>query len=206
MSQVQVGKKVPDFTLPASNGKDVSLGDFRGKKVVVYFYPKDMTPGCTTESCDFRDYNAQFKELGVEVIGISPDDLVSHDKFIKKYDLPFLLLSDTEHRVCELFGVWKEKTMFGNTFMGVERSTFLIDEQGVLIREWRGVKVDGHVREVLEAVKSAPRFGASRRRRRDGSMLSIDCGPSGASQTGHGIPCHAFLQYICADSSEFWRK
>ena len=149
MSQVQVGKKVPDFTLPASNGKDVSLGDFRGKKVVVYFYPKDMTPGCTTESCDFRDYNAQFKELGVEVIGISPDDLVSHDKFIKKYDLPFLLLSDTEHRVCELFGVWKEKTMFGNTFMGVERSTFLIDEQGVLIREWRGVKVDGHVREVL---------------------------------------------------------
>jgi len=155
MSQVQVGKKVPDFTLPASNGKDVSLGDFRGKKVVVYFYPKDMTPGCTTESCDFRDYNAQFKELGVEVIGISPDDLVSHDKFIKKYDLPFLLLSDTEHRVCELFGVWKEKTMFGNTFMGVERSTFLIDEQGVLIREWRGVKVDGHVREVLEAVKSA---------------------------------------------------
>jgi Peroxiredoxin len=155
MSQVQVGKKVPDFTLPASNGKDVSLGDFRGKKVVVYFYPKDMTPGCTTESCDFRDYNAQFKELGVEVIGISPDDLVSHDKFIKKYDLPFLLLSDTEHRVCELFGVWKEKTMFGNTFMGVERSTFLIDEQGVLIREWRGVKVDGHVREVLEAVKAA---------------------------------------------------
>jgi len=155
MSQVQVGKKVPDFTLPASNGKDVSLGDFRGKKVVVYFYPKDMTPGCTTESCDFRDYNAQFKELGVEVIGISPDALVSHDKFIKKYDLPFLLLSDTEHRVCELFGVWKEKTMFGNTFMGVERSTFLIDEQGVLIREWRGVKVDGHVREVLEAVKAA---------------------------------------------------
>lgn len=155
MSQVQVGKTVPDFTLPASNGKDVSLSDFRGRKVVLYFYPKDMTPGCTAESCDFRDYNAQFKELGAEVIGISPDDLVSHGKFIEKHKLPFLLLSDTEHRVCELFGVWKEKKMFGKTYMGVERSTFLIDEQGVLIREWRGVKVDGHVQEVLEAVKAA---------------------------------------------------
>lgn len=155
MSQVQVGKTVPDFTLPASNGKDVSLSDFRGRKVVLYFYPKDMTPGCTAESCDFRDYNAQFQELGAEVIGISPDDLVSHGKFIEKHKLPFLLLSDTEHRVCELFGVWKEKKMFGKTYMGVERSTFLIDEQGVLIREWRGVKVDGHVQEVLEAVKAA---------------------------------------------------
>jgi peroxiredoxin Q/BCP len=153
MSQVQVGQAVPDFTLPASSGKDVSLSDFRGKKVVLYFYPKDMTPGCTTESCDFRDYNGQFEQLNTVVIGISPDDLKSHEKFIQKYGLPFLLLSDTEHKVCELFDVWKEKNLYGNKHMGVERSTFLIDEEGKLVREWRKVKVDGHVREVLEAVR-----------------------------------------------------
>jgi len=156
MSQVQVGQAVPDFTLPASNGKDVSLSDFRGKKVVLYFYPKDMTPGCTAESCDFRDCNGQFEQLGAVVVGVSPDDLKSHEKFIQKHGLPFLLLSDTEHKVCELFGVWKEKNMYGKKTMGVERSTFLIDEEGKLAREWRKVKVDGHVREVLEAVKELP--------------------------------------------------
>lgn len=153
MSEVQVGQIVPDFTLPGSNGKDVSLSDFRGKKVVIYFYPKDMTPGCTTESCEFRDFHGDYNKLNTEVIGISPDDLKSHDKFIEKYNLPFLLLADEEQKVCQLFDVWKLKSMYGKEFMGVERSTFLIDEEGKLVKEWRKVKVDGHVNEVLEAVK-----------------------------------------------------
>ncbi len=153
MALVQIGEKVADFSLLASNGETVSLSSFRGKKVVIYFYPKDMTPGCTTESCDFRDYNGQFAAHNTEVIGISPDDLKSHGKFVKKYDLPFLLLSDTEHIVSEQFGVWKMKKMYGKEYMGVERSTFLLDEQGVLLREWRSVKVDGHVEDVLVAVK-----------------------------------------------------
>jgi peroxiredoxin Q/BCP len=152
MATIAIGQPVPDFTLPASNGKQVSLSDFRGSKVVLFFYPKDMTPGCTTESCDFRDNYARFTAAKAEVIGISPDDLNSHARFIAKHDLPFLLLSDTDHAVCELFGVWKEKSMYGRKFMGVERSTFLIDEAGVLIREWRKVQVKGHVEEVLAAV------------------------------------------------------
>jgi peroxiredoxin Q/BCP len=154
MSEVNVGEAVADFQLPASSGEAVSLSGFRGKKLVIYFYPKDLTPGCTTESCDFRDFNGQFAALNTEVIGISPDDLKSHGKFIKKYELPFLLLSDTEHTVSEQFGVWKVKKMYGKEYMGIERSTFLLDEQGVLVREWRSVKVDGHVAEVLAAVQS----------------------------------------------------
>ncbi|MFD0676344.1 MULTISPECIES: thioredoxin-dependent thiol peroxidase [unclassified Paenibacillus] len=153
MSTVQIQQTVPDFNLPASNGKDVSLSDFRGKKVVIYFYPRDMTPGCTKESCEFRDYNGQFASLNTEVIGISPDDIASHDNFIAEYQLPFLLLSDVDQKVCNEFGVWKLRERDGQQFYGVERSTFLIDEQGVLVREWRIVQVDGHVAEVLEAVK-----------------------------------------------------
>ena len=153
MSEVRVGEAVADFSLLASNGERVSLSNYRGKKVVIYFYPKDMTPGCTTESCDFRDYNGQFAANNTEVIGISPDDLKSHGKFVKKYELPFLLLSDTEHTVSEQFGVWKLKKMYGKEYMGVERSTFLIDEEGRLVKEWRSVKVDGHVAEVLAAVQ-----------------------------------------------------
>ncbi len=153
MSEVRVGESVADFSLLASNGETVSLSNYRGKKVVIYFYPKDMTPGCTTESCDFRDYNGQFAAHNTEVIGISPDDLKSHGKFVKKYELPFLLLSDTEHTVSEQFGVWKLKKMYGKEYMGVERSTFLIDEEGRLVKEWRSVKVDGHVAEVLAAVQ-----------------------------------------------------
>ncbi|MCM3627983.1 thioredoxin-dependent thiol peroxidase [Paenibacillus glycanilyticus] len=153
MTQVQAGQAVPDFTLPASTGGNISLSDYKGKKLVIYFYPKDNTPGCTVESCDFRDYNGQFKSYNTEVIGISPDDLASHDTFISDFQLPFPLLADTEHTVSELFGVWKERTWNGETFMGIERSTFLIDENGVLAREWRSVSVDGHVLEVLEAVK-----------------------------------------------------
>ncbi|WP_336787468.1 peroxiredoxin [Paenibacillus sp. MMO-177] len=153
MTQAQVGQAVPDFTLPASTGGNISLSDYKGKKLVIYFYPKDNTPGCTVESCDFRDYNGQFKSYNTEVIGISPDDLASHDTFINDFQLPFPLLADTEHVASELFGVWKERSWNGETFMGIERSTFLIDENGVLAREWRGVSVDGHVLEVLEAVK-----------------------------------------------------
>jgi peroxiredoxin Q/BCP len=154
MSEIQIGQLVGDFSLLASSGETVRLSSYRGKKVVIYFYPKDMTPGCTTESCDFRDYNGEFSSLNTEVIGISPDDLKSHGKFINKYELPFLLLSDTEHTVSEQFGVWKLKKMYGKEYMGVERSTFLIDEEGRLVQEWRSVKVDGHVAAVLDAVKA----------------------------------------------------
>jgi peroxiredoxin Q/BCP len=154
MSEIQIGQLVGDFSLLASSGETVCLSSYRGKKVVIYFYPKDMTPGCTTESCDFRDYNGEFTSLNTEVIGISPDDLKSHGKFINKYELPFLLLSDTEHTVSEQFGVWKLKKMYGKEYMGVERSTFLIDEEGRLVQEWRSVKVDGHVAAVLDAVKA----------------------------------------------------
>lgn len=154
MAQVEVGQPVPEFRLPASNGREVGLSDFRGKKLVLYFYPKDDTPTCTQESCDFRDYNGRFAEHGIDVVGISPDSVKAHGKFIGKYGLPFLLLADEDRAVCELFGVWTMKSLFGKKYMGVERSTFLIDENGVLAREWRKVKVRGHIREVLEAAKA----------------------------------------------------
>lgn len=151
---VEIGQPVPDFSLPASSGKPFQLSDLKGKKVVIYFYPKDMTPGCTTESCDFRDFHGDFAKFNTEVIGISADSLESHDKFIQKHSLPFVLLSDEEHKVSEMFGVWQLKKMFGKEFYGIVRSTFLIDEEGKLVKEWRKVKVDGHVEDVLEAVKS----------------------------------------------------
>lgn len=152
--QVQIGNEVPDFTLPASNGKNVSLSDFRGKKVVVYFYPKNMTPACTNEACSFRDNYQDIQKEGAVVIGISTDPLKSHDKFIQKYDLPFLLLSDEDHVVSHLFGVWQLKKMYGREYEGIVRSTFLINESGILEKEWRKVKVAGHVEEVLQAVRS----------------------------------------------------
>jgi thioredoxin-dependent peroxiredoxin len=151
---VAVGKKVPDFTVPVTGGKDWSLSDAQGEKVVIYFYPKDMTTGCTKESQDFRDAYAAFKKAKVRVLGISRDSLKSHDKFREKEKLPFALLSDADEKVCKLFDVIKEKTLYGRKYMGVDRSTFLIDAGGVLRREWRGVKVPGHVEEVLEAAKS----------------------------------------------------
>ncbi|MCZ8511750.1 thioredoxin-dependent thiol peroxidase [Paenibacillus filicis] len=153
MSNVVLQQKVPDFTLPAASGENVSLSNFRGKRAVIYFYPKDMTPGCTKESCEFRDYSTEFKRLNTEIIGISPDDLASHTQFISEYSLPFLLLSDTDHKVCEMFGVWKLREREGQQFYGVERSTFLIDEKGVLVNEWRAVQVDGHVADVLASIK-----------------------------------------------------
>lgn len=143
-----------DFTLQASNGQQVSLSDYRGKNVVLYFYPKDMTPGCTTESCDFRDYNGEFEKLNTVILGISADDLKSHNKFIAKYELPFLLLADTEQVVSNQFGVWQLKKMYGKEYYGIERSTFLINTAGEFAKEWRKVKVDGHVQEVLEAVRA----------------------------------------------------
>lgn len=154
MTESMVGQKVPDIPLPASNGEEVSLTDFKGQKVVLYFYPKDMTPGCTTEACDFRDAYERFKEKGVQVIGVSPDDLKSHHKFIEKHGLPFLLLSDPEHKLADYFQVWKKKKMAGREYMGIERSTFLIDEEGTIVKEWRKVKVKGHVEEVLQSVEA----------------------------------------------------
>ncbi|UNK19268.1 thioredoxin-dependent thiol peroxidase [Paenibacillus sp. N3/727] len=152
--QVQIGSEIPDFTLPASNGEHVSLSDFRGKKVVLYFYPKNMTPACTNEACSFRDNYGELERAGAVVLGISPDPLKSHHKFIQKYDLPFLILSDEDHTVSLLFGVWQLKKMYGREFEGIVRSTFLIDERGRLVKEWRKVKVAGHVEEVLQAVQS----------------------------------------------------
>jgi peroxiredoxin Q/BCP len=152
---VAVGKKVPDFTVPVT-GSDQgwSLRDAKGEKLVIYFYPKDMTTGCTKESQDFRDHYAAFKKAKVRVLGVSRDSIKSHDKFREKERLPFELLSDADEKVCKLFDVIKEKTLYGRKYMGVDRSTFLIDAGGILRREWRGVKVPGHVEEVLEAAKS----------------------------------------------------
>jgi peroxiredoxin Q/BCP len=151
MALVEVGQAVPDFTLPSSSGEEVSLQQFRGRKLIIYFYPADMTPTCTQESCDFRDAHPLFEDANATVLGISPDDLKSHHKFIDKYGLPFELLSDPDHTVCELFGVWQLKKLYGREYMGVVRSTFLIDEQGILIKEWRNIRIKNHTAKVLEA-------------------------------------------------------
>ncbi len=153
MPELNTGAKAPDFTLPADGGDDIALKSLRGKSVVLYFYPKDDTPGCTKESCDFRDNLAALKKLGAAVIGISKDSVARHDKFKKKYELNFPLLSDEDGDVCERYGVWAEKKNYGKTYMGIERSTFLIDEQGVIRAIWRKVKVEGHVAEVMVALK-----------------------------------------------------
>lgn len=151
---LELGDSVPDIKLPSSEGKEVSLHDFKGKKIVLYFYPKDDTPGCTTEACDFRDAQEDFSKLNVEIVGVSKDSLHAHDKFISKYQLPFILLSDEELKLMEAFGVWKEKTMYGRTALGIVRSSFLIDEDGKLVKAWRNIKATGHVGKVLEEVKS----------------------------------------------------
>lgn len=145
--------KAKEFTLPASNGKDVSLKDFFGKNVILYFYPKDNTPGCTTEACSFRDSMEEFNNNDTVILGVSKDSIKKHNSFIEKYNLPFLLLSDDEGKVCEEYGVWQLKKMMGKEYMGIVRSTFLIDKNGEIIKEWRGVKVDGHTEEVLLALK-----------------------------------------------------
>ncbi len=148
------GDKAPDFTLSTDGGGKVKLSALKGKKVVLYFYPKDDTPGCTTEACSFRDDLPKFKKSGAEIIGISKDDPDSHDKFKAKYNLNFLLASDPDLKAIKAYDVWKEKNMYGKTSMGVERSTFLIDENGKIAKEWRKVKVDGHAEEVYDAIKA----------------------------------------------------
>lgn len=146
---VALGEMVPDFTLEGSNGEHIKLSDFQGKNVVLYFYPKDMTPGCTTEACDFRDAYGLFKEKDTIILGVSPDPINKHVKFIEKHDLQFLLLVDEDHKVAELYDVWKLKKNFGKEYMGIERSTFLINKDRELVKEWRKVKVKGHIEEIL---------------------------------------------------------
>ncbi len=157
MSEITIGKKVPDFTLPATGEQSISLKNFKGKNVVLYFYPKDSTPGCTQESCEFRDLQKEFNKLNTVVIGVSRDSLKSHENFKTKQELTFDLLSDADEELCNLFDVIKMKNMYGKQVRGIERSTFLIDTNGKLIREWRKVTVNGHVDEVLQAVKDLPR-------------------------------------------------
>ena len=147
------GKSAPDFTLPRDGGEDVTLSALQPKAVVLYFYPKDDTSGCTTEAKGFTDAKAAFETAGAIVVGVSKDTVAKHDKFVAKHDLDVILLSDAEGDVCERYGVWAEKSMYGKTYMGIERSTFLIDGTGKVVREWRKVRVPGHVDEVLEAVK-----------------------------------------------------
>lgn len=154
MAVPAVGKKVPDFTLSATGGATVKLSTLRGPPVVLYFYPRDDTPGCTLEAQGFRDHYKELRKLGAVVLGISRDPLPSHERFKAKHELPFELLADTDGVVCERFGVIKDKNMYGRKVRGIERSTFLIDAEGVLRREWRGVKVKGHVEEVLESLRA----------------------------------------------------
>ena len=149
------GDAAPDFTLPTDGGGTVSLSAFRGRKVVLYFYPKDDTSGCTKEACAFRDALPDLERLGATVIGVSPDAPAKHDKFKAKYELPFTLASDEDHAVSEAYGVWVQKSMYGRTYMGIERSTFLIDEEGRIARAWRKVKVPGHVDTVQAALDGA---------------------------------------------------
>jgi peroxiredoxin Q/BCP len=148
---VDVGDKAPSFTLPADGGGKISLKDFQGKTVVLYFYPKDDTSGCTAEACAFRDALPDFSKVKAEIVGISRDPVKSHDKFKKKYGLTFPLVSDEDGTVCEAYGTWVEKSMYGRKYMGIERATFLIDGKGVVRQVWRRVKVPGHAEEVLKA-------------------------------------------------------
>ena len=150
---ISVGNPAPDFTLPDENGVTRKLSDYRGQPVVLYFYPKDDTPGCTTEACNFRDDYSQYTQAGVVILGVSPDSPKNHVKFKEKYHLPFTLLADEAHKVCELYGVWGRKKMMGREYDGVFRTTFLIDRQGKLVKVFEAVKPAEHSKEVLEALK-----------------------------------------------------
>lgn len=149
---IEVGKAAPEFSLSDQDGKAVSLSACKGSPVVLYFYPKDDTPGCTKEACAFRDAFAEYRRRGAKILGVSPDDPASHAKFAQKYELPFTLLADPEHEVCETYGVWKEKNMYGRKSMGVERTTFVIDGQGIVRAAFPRVKVDGHSDAVIAAL------------------------------------------------------
>ncbi len=160
MAELRHGDKAPVFDMATDGGGHISLKSLKGQNVVLYFYPKDDTPGCTTESCAFRDNLKAFTKLKAAVIGVSKDSPESHDKFKAKYQLNFPLASDGDGSVCEAYGVWKEKSMYGKTYMGIERSTFLIDDKGVIRQIWRKVKVDGHAEEVMEALDELKKAAA----------------------------------------------
>ena len=149
---IEAGQPAPDFQLPDQNGREVSLSSYLGKPVVLYFYPKDDTPGCTREACAFRDRRADLESRGAVVLGVSPDDSESHTRFISKFELNFPLLSDADHAVAERYGAWREKTQYGKTYFGIQRSTFLIGPDGVVRKMWKSVKVDGHDENILKAL------------------------------------------------------
>ncbi len=150
---VAEGKKAPDFTAPTDGGGKLKLSDLQGKTVILYFYPKDDTSGCTKEACGFRDSLPDFSRSKATVVGVSKDSVERHDKFKAKHDLPFTLVSDTDGKICEKYGTWIEKSLYGRKYMGIDRATFLIDKSGVVRKVWRKVKVPGHVEAVLEAAK-----------------------------------------------------
>lgn len=150
MTTVATGKKLPAFKGEATGGSPIALKDLKGTAFVLYFYPRDNTPGCTVESNDFRDLHSKFKRKNVRIIGISRDTLKSHDRFKEKFGFPFELIADPDESICNLFGVMKDKNMYGKKVRGIERSTFLVNEKGVLVKEWRKVKVEGHAQEVLD--------------------------------------------------------
>lgn len=153
-TELEAGQAAPDFTLPASNGEQVSLSQYRGRKVILYFYPKDLTSACTQEACDFRDAHEVITDGGAVVLGVSTDSLTSHNKFILKHNLPFLLLADEQHEVSERYGVWQLKKLYGKEYMGIVRSTFLIDENGIIAEVWKKVRVKGHVESALEKIRA----------------------------------------------------
>lgn len=146
---IEIGKKAPGFKLAASNGEEIKLSDYKGKNVVIYFYPKDLTPACTTQACDFRDSAGAIEAQNTVILGISMDPVQRHLRFIDKYNLPFQLLADEDHAVAELYEVWQLKKLYGKEYMGIVRSTFLIDSKGILVKAWRNIRVKGHVEEVL---------------------------------------------------------
>jgi peroxiredoxin Q/BCP len=150
---IEEGQKAPDFTLPADDGGKVKLSSLKGSPVVLYFYPKDDTPGCTKEACAFRDQHKALTKLGAKLLGVSADDVASHVKFRDKFKLNFPLLADVDHKVAEKYGAWREKNMYGKKSMGIQRSTFLIDAEGKVAKVWKRVQVDGHDEQVLEALK-----------------------------------------------------
>ena len=154
MDDPEIGAPAPEFSLPADGGRTVSLDQLRGKKVVLYLYPKDDTPGCTKEAIGFTEHGKAFEEAGAVVLGLSKDTVAKHDKFKAKYELPFTLASDEDGTLCEAYGTWVEKSMYGKKYMGIDRATFLIDGQGKIAQVWRKVKVPGHVEEVLAAAKA----------------------------------------------------
>jgi thioredoxin-dependent peroxiredoxin len=148
------GEQAPDFELTSDDGQNVRLSDLRGKPVVLYFYPKDDTPGCTKEACEFRDAFDEFRDRGVEVLGVSPDSVASHQKFKSKHELPFTLLADPEHEAAEAYGVWGERSMYGKKFMGIKRSTFVVDRDGRIAKAMVGIRPAGHAAQVLESLPS----------------------------------------------------